>query len=206
MKDDEIQANAARLIKEWRRKKDMSQSELADQLGMGQSAIAKIENQDRRIDFSTMVQISDILGIPWDLLKGERISEKKKFEQTASAFSVSAGTVFQTLSAAKGDYRNFEKVAKNFKTWMNPISQPYLPDGFEVEEVAAAAEEVHRALAEVVPTGEDLYRLTKALDPIRHLVHQIETPYIPWMSFEEAEKRIDWNLESDSQPDEDDGS
>lgn len=198
MKDDEIQENATRLIREWRRKKGMSQSDLAEQLGMGQSAIAKIENHDRRIDFSTMVQIADILEIPWDMLRGQKISEKKKFEQTASAFSVSAGTLFSTLSASIGDYKNFEKVASSFKTWMTPDVQSYLPNGFSIEEVTAATKDLQLIFEKVVPSNEDLYAITKALDPIRHLVHQIENPYIPWMSLEEVEKNVNWDFEEDS--------
>ncbi|MGO2865602.1 MAG: helix-turn-helix domain-containing protein [Corynebacterium casei] len=201
MKDDEIQENATRLIREWRRKKGLSQSELAEQLGMGQSAIAKIENQDRRIDFSTMVQIADILEIPWDLLKGEKISEKKKFEQTASAFSVSAGTVFHTLSASNGDFKNFEKVAISFKTWMTPNVQSYLPNGFTIDEVAESIEDVQQTLKKYTPSSQDLYIITKALDPIRHLAHQIESPYIPWMSLEEVGKTITWDSDETSDDD-----
>lgn len=201
MKDDEIQENAARLIKEWRKKKGLSQSDLAEQLGMGQSAIAKIENQDRRIDFSTMVQIADILDIPWDMLKGEKISEKKKFEQAASALSVSAGTVFQTLSASIGNYRNFEKVASIFETWMTPNVQEYLPNGFTIEEVTESAKNLQRTLQKHTPSNQDLYAITKALDPIRHLAHQIESPYIPWMSLEEAETHINWGRDENSDDD-----
>lgn len=201
MKDDEIQENATRLIREWRRKKGLSQSDLAEQLGMGQSAIAKIENHDRRIDFSTMVQIADILEIPWDMLKGEKISEKKKFEQSVSAFSVSAGTVFSTLSASMGDYRNFEKVATIFKTWMTPNAQSYLPDGFTIDEVAESIENVQQTLKKYTPSSRDLYIITKALDPIRHLAHQIESPYVPWMSLEEVGKTIAWDSEETSDDD-----
>lgn len=64
--DEQVQEVAARVIKGWRQRKGMSQAKLAEQIGMHQTAIAKIESNERRLDFATAVRISKILGIPWE--------------------------------------------------------------------------------------------------------------------------------------------
>lgn len=77
--EDRIQDHTAQVIKTWRKDiRNMSQSALAEALGMHQTAIAKIENNERRVDFATVVRISEILNIPWEQFRVGTPDDKQK--------------------------------------------------------------------------------------------------------------------------------
>ena len=58
-------------IKMYREQNNMTQKELADGLGLSQSAIAKYENGERLVKFEFMHKLSDFFGITEDELCGK---------------------------------------------------------------------------------------------------------------------------------------
>ena len=52
-----------RLLKALRLDKNLTQSELADRLGLPQSYVSKYETRERRLDFVETVKICEALGI-----------------------------------------------------------------------------------------------------------------------------------------------
>lgn len=115
--DEQIRTTAARVIHAWRLRREMSQSALAEKLGMHQTAIAKIENGERRIDFATVVRIADVLGIPWDEFNVSAPTESEVLIQHFSKFFhatqewaaglTSALRASKKLTAARNDIRTY---------------------------------------------------------------------------------------------------
>lgn len=98
--EGQIQSHVANVIKEWRKTRGMSQAALADKVGMHQTAIAKIENNERRVDFATVVQISQVLEIPWSELFVEKISDVMEVRDATSTVYVSADNWIEDMARA----------------------------------------------------------------------------------------------------------
>lgn len=84
--EGQIQSHVANVIKEWRKTRGMSQAALADKVGMHQTAIAKIENNERRVDFATVAQIADVLDIPWQELHFEKPNKLVELREGVDAY------------------------------------------------------------------------------------------------------------------------
>ena len=77
-RETEIQLEAAKLelaehLVEYREKKDMTQKQLADRLGVKQQVVAKIENGSN-ITLETLIKFLNVLGI---VLKVEAVRRKR---------------------------------------------------------------------------------------------------------------------------------
>ena len=58
------------LIAAWRKYRKMSQNELADRLGISQSAMAQIESSDSKPQNKTLKKLSTVLKVTMDQLRG----------------------------------------------------------------------------------------------------------------------------------------
>ena len=73
------QEKIGKFIAECRKKKKMTQQELADKLGITDKAISKWENGRCMPDISILEPLTEELGITInELIKGERIQKEKK--------------------------------------------------------------------------------------------------------------------------------
>lgn len=118
--DEQIRDTAARVIHSWRIRKEMSQSALAEKLGMHQTAIAKIENGERRIDFATVVRIADILGIPWEEFNVSAPTDFDVFIQHFSKFERYAEQWISHMRAAYNSPREVEPILRDIHTFIGP--------------------------------------------------------------------------------------
>lgn len=98
----------------------MSQSTLAEKVGMHQTAIAKIENGERRIDFATVVRISDVLGIPWDEFNINTPTENEVVIQHFSRFVIIAEKWLSNLKAANSTVHELHPAIEDFLTYVGP--------------------------------------------------------------------------------------
>ncbi|MEZ4988091.1 MAG: helix-turn-helix transcriptional regulator [Saprospiraceae bacterium] len=73
-------------IKAIRKQKNMQQQEVAERLNISQSAYAKIENGQSKVDTDRLLQLADIFEVPYDsLLPGENNSHFSNNQITNAA-------------------------------------------------------------------------------------------------------------------------
>lgn len=63
-------ADFAKVFKQLRKERDLSQSMLADRLGLSKSAVNMYERGDRRPDFETLERIADFFNVDMNFLLG----------------------------------------------------------------------------------------------------------------------------------------
>ncbi|MEZ4983962.1 MAG: helix-turn-helix transcriptional regulator [Saprospiraceae bacterium] len=61
-------------IKAIRKQKNMQQQEVAERLNISQSAYAKIENGQSKVDTDRLLQLADIFEVPYDSLPKVKIT------------------------------------------------------------------------------------------------------------------------------------
>lgn len=95
------------ILIELRKKRDMSQEELADKIGVSQKSISKYEKQDVRPSWEAMINIANLFNVSIDYLLS-RTSEPQPISST-----VSSPALLQPLSEnATMLLENFEKLCK----------------------------------------------------------------------------------------------
>ncbi|HAK44493.1 MAG TPA: hypothetical protein DCO79_01040 [Spirochaeta sp.] len=74
-------------LKTLRRQKKMTQSSLAEMLGVGQTTIANYENGQRFPDEEILIRLADIFNVTMDNLLGRELSTEEAVERPPSMFS-----------------------------------------------------------------------------------------------------------------------
>lgn len=178
--DEQIRDTAARVIHSWRIRKEMSQSALAEKLGMHQTAIAKIENGERRIDFATVVRIADVLGIPWEEFNVTAPTDFDVFIQHFSRFQMLAKKWIDDIDSA---YRVVDKLAPYFQdlqTYIGP-ARLKLTDEIEEDDLETALKallQVHSTMLKTLDSLEGLKaarEVTTNLEVIDNFIAKLES-------------------------------
>ena len=136
----------ADLVREWRNHRGMSQKDLADALGLHQSAVAKIETMERRVTYPLLLQIVEALDIPWDLLRPEEPEPQKKILEALESLT----TATRFVMGAKMQIGNFREAATKARKTLESLME-------EDEQAVQAARTVEKKLedlhAEIVRNG-----------------------------------------------------
>lgn len=104
--ESQIYAHTAQVIRKGRKRQGISQATLAEKLGMHQTAIAKIENNERRVDFATVMRISEILGIPWSEFHLETPNDEDKLEEIATRILHSTDNITEVSNSLSNHLMN----------------------------------------------------------------------------------------------------
>lgn len=172
--DDAIQEHVAHVIKVWRKNKGMSQADLAEKLDMHQSAVAKIENMDRKIDFSTVVRIAEILGIPWQELKTEVPNEKDKLHKSASVYLMRINAVHKQISSLQSDRYSLDLATKHLKHRVKKaIESGDFPASIDASEVLNGLVNASEVINRLTPSKLDQRDIFLSVDAVRHLRHAL---------------------------------
>lgn len=175
-KDEQIQRHVADVIKEWRKAREMSQATLAKKLGMHQTAIAKMENAERRIDFATAVQIAQILGIPWDEMYVEKPDDVDLLKNALITYTRYAATWISGLTQQTDQ---FENLAKQFMKFSSLAKTTDAPEGMTEEEFWAgihSVTELQNTLMETAPkhTTSDFSNYMDRVKDVQFFVYRLK--------------------------------
>ena len=69
------------VLMDLRKKSKLTQSQLAERIGISRSAIGNYENGIREPDFETLEKIADFFNVDMNYLLGESLSEKELYER-----------------------------------------------------------------------------------------------------------------------------
>lgn len=181
--NDAIQRQVANVIKTWRTKRGMSQSELAEKLELHQSAIAKIENLDRKVDFTTVVRISEILKIPWAEFKAEVPTEPERLKDATSGYLTKVQRIYDALENLDNARADLENASKNLRHRINKASElGQFPEEPEMKEVLDGLNQCEENLKIMAHVKSFAITISYAIDPVFHLSHVLNGdlyPYIP---------------------------
>lgn len=176
--DDQIQEIASRVIKGWRTQKQMSQAELASQLGMHQTAIAKIESGERKIDLATAVRISRILEIPWQEFNTEELTEVEKVIRALNKFVMSGDKFVESLKLVSGAAHEHQAALEECLVVLGPARLPQT-EALTAKSVNGAAQlmlDVTRHIQDLAPkwNTDEVLSLMQDLDDLRQFLFEIE--------------------------------
>lgn len=104
-----IRKNLAETIRTHRNERGWSQKELAEQVGMSQSGIAKTELQKNRIPFDTVAQIAHALDIPWDEFHPRKLLEDEGIEDAFDNFKNVADGLFEKTAISSGEKAKYQQ-------------------------------------------------------------------------------------------------
>ncbi|WBT08098.1 helix-turn-helix domain-containing protein [Corynebacterium sp. SCR221107] len=157
----------------------MSQAELAEKLELHQSAIAKIENLDRKVDFTTVVRISEILKIPWAEFKAEVPTEPERLKDATSGYLTKVNLLFGALENLDNARADLENATKNLRHRINKANElGEFPEEPEMKEVLDGLNKCEENLKILAHVKSFLTAISYAIDPVSHLSHVLEgTPY-----------------------------
>jgi transcriptional regulator with XRE-family HTH domain len=176
--DEQIQDIASRVIKGWRTRKKMSQSTLAEKLGMHQTAIAKIESGERRIDFATVVKISDVLGIPWDEFNISSPTENEVVIQHFSKFVIIAEKWMSNVKAANSAVHETQPVIEDVLTYVAParLVETKTVTAESFQSATKALNHVHKVMLESLDyeLQKKLVVVEDMLSIINEFIHNLE--------------------------------
>lgn len=177
--DDQIRTSAARVIHAWRLRREMSQSTLAEKVGMHQTAIAKIENGERRIDFSTVVKIADALNIPWDEFN---VSAPTEFEVLIQHFSKFVHATREWVAGMMSAYRASERLTQardDIRTYIVParvqVKGEITEEGFN--QAMDTILELHEKVLETMDSVDALiapFDPQEKLDNLKNFIEKLE--------------------------------
>lgn len=167
-----IQANTAAVIRNWRKVRGMSQSALAEKLGVHQTTIAKLENNERRIDFATVVQIAQILDIPWLEFLQEPKSELEQIIEAVDSLVSLWDTWIMTLQRQVGDMRNH---ASSMSGLLTRIEGFEIPEDLEepLQALVLRAAQLHRSFVDLMPSLDAFDSAKEKLNEVRDLRTEI---------------------------------
>ena len=168
--ETDLETFIAKTLKEWRNARGMSQSELAEKLGMHQSAIAKIENQDRKVDFSTVTRIADVLDIPWDELKFGEPTNGNELRSPLESYLVSVGKLEQEIASVHTAVRTHNQAARQLMKRLKIAGENGgIPDDFEARSLLSDMQRLQELADEVAPREEVRQAISRNVDSLRHL-------------------------------------
>lgn len=177
--DEQIQEVTSRVIKGWRSRKKMSQAKLAEELGMHQTAIAKIESGERRVDFATVVRISKILGIPWEEFDINTPTELEVLIRHFSKFVIVAEKWITSMREIEGAFLEQLPVLDDLVTFVGParvpLSEQVTAQG--LSDAMKSLNQVAEGMAEMTPLDPErrVNDLAEKLDNVRNFITKLET-------------------------------
>lgn len=193
--ESDLETFIAKTLKEWRNARRMSQSELAEKLGMHQSAIAKIENQDRKVDFSTVTRIADVLEIPWDELKFGEPTNGNELRAPLESYLVSVGKLEQEIASVHTAVRAHNQAARQLVKKLKIAGENGgIPDDFEARSLLLNMQRLQELADEVAPREEVRQEISRTVDPLRHLRAVLAGE--PYETYDEFQERVKDYLDS----------
>lgn len=119
----------ANYIKELRKEKGMTQSQLADKLYISYQAVSKWENADSLPDTSMLLDLSELLGVSVDMLLngGKIVMDKKKFMSVDNV--IKGFKAFEDVKKYFGESSTFYRgMVEGVDKKMNIDIESYLKD------------------------------------------------------------------------------
>lgn len=141
-------------IAELRKQKNMTQSELADAMGVSFQAVSNWERGNSMPDISKLAELTEILGTTIDELLGKKNSavERLAADEDADMTGISRDEIAEAAEIAKP--RTLEKMAEKGDAENIKILLPFLSDKF-VSELAAREYSRGKDIVEFLPFLDD---------------------------------------------------
>lgn len=175
--DDDIYQHLGNTIRTWRKEKGLNQAELGEKVGLHQTAIAKIERNERRVDFAVVVRIVEALDIPWEAVVGGEKADP--LGKALADYVVQGGRWRELVDKASDQAGRLSSSAVNAMQEMSEEMSPSTdPEGNEPDAVVfRSIGETAKALGKMATYKDDYLVTLENIDLAYHyLAHRKALP------------------------------